>query len=579
MEKDFIPVFKPFLTEDEKIAANNVLDVGWLGMGKNVGEFEAAVSEYLNLKDHYTVAVSTGHAALHLALLLMNVGPGDEVITPSFNNTSDFQAIIATGAEPVFCDIEEDTLNIDHDCLLCDHDTIQDIANKHNLKILHDAAHSFGSQYKGKKVGTFSDITMFSFDPVKTITCIDGGALIVKTEEEVQKLHEMRLVGMSQAANVMYTNSRAWSYDIKALGFRYHMSNMHAAIGLSQLKKLDVIEKTRRDACRHYNKQLQSIDEVITPKTNFDNVIPFLYYIRVPKEDRDSLREFLFHHNIDNGIHWQPGHQFSLFQNSKKGNLTITEKISEEIISLPLHSNMKLSTIDRISTTIQNYFIGKKRGTGNFIFKNNSSDELELIGDFEGLYQNIEDPWEQSSQNSHLIPYYTYCRTRLIEVLKTLKNNHIIEIGAGLGDVTKLIKEQIAPDNLIGVDISKTAINKAIERYPSIKFIDGDIIKTSFGYQNQFDIVILNQMLWFVIYEFEEVLKNVSQLLKKDGYLVISMGFPKEQKFAKDLIDGHEGLVKYLKDINNNYTLTYEEKDFSNQYEYDNTIICLQKTN
>ena len=107
-----IPVFKPLIGEAEKDACNSVLDIGWLGMGRNVGEFEQQIKKYIEADDRYVVAVSTGHAALHLGLLLMGVGPGDEVITPSFNNAADFQAILATGAEPVFCDIEEDTLNI-----------------------------------------------------------------------------------------------------------------------------------------------------------------------------------------------------------------------------------------------------------------------------------------------------------------------------------------------------------------------------------------------------------------------------------------------------------------------------------
>jgi dTDP-4-amino-4,6-dideoxygalactose transaminase len=110
-----IPVFRPLLDECEILASKQVLEVGWLGMGRNVGQFEEAVTEYLGLSDRYCVAVSTGHAALHLGLLLMGIRPGDEVITPSFNNAADFQAILATGAQPVFCDVEEATLNIDLD--------------------------------------------------------------------------------------------------------------------------------------------------------------------------------------------------------------------------------------------------------------------------------------------------------------------------------------------------------------------------------------------------------------------------------------------------------------------------------
>jgi dTDP-4-amino-4,6-dideoxygalactose transaminase len=376
MKESTIPVFKPLIGKDEKEACLNVLDVGWLGMGKNVGEFEEAVKRHIEADDRYVVAVSTGHAAIHLGLLLMGIGPGDEVITPSFNNAADFQAILATGASPVLCDIEEHTLNIDiekaealitentkaiivmdYDCILCDHDKIIEIANKHNIRILHDAAHSFGSKYKGRKIGSFSDITMFSFDPVKTITCLDGGILVVKTKEEMHKLHEMRLVGMGQPAEVMYQNTRAWTYDMKHLGYRYHMSNMHAAIGLAQLSKIKEIEESRRESCRYYNTNLNSIDNIIIPKTDFNDITPFLYYIRVPSKIRDEFRKYLLENGIDTGIHWQLGHWFSLLKDAKRGDLSVTEQIGHEILSLPLHSCMATNDIEKIVKFITLFFM------------------------------------------------------------------------------------------------------------------------------------------------------------------------------------------------------------------------------
>jgi dTDP-4-amino-4,6-dideoxygalactose transaminase len=370
-----IPVFKPLLGDSEKNAACNVLDVGWLGMGKHVGDFESQVSNYLGLQNKYAVAVSTGHAALHLALILMGVGEGDEVITPSFNNVADFQAILACGAKPVFCDVLDETLCIDvekaeklitektkviivmdYDCHLCDHEKINEIASKYKLRVLHDAAHSFGSKYKGKKVGTFSDITMFSFDPVKTITCLDGGMLVVNSKEEVRLLHEMRLVGMTQPSSTMYQNQRAWTYDVEKLGFRYHMSNMHAAIGISQLGKIEVIERSRKKTCEIYSIELSKIEGVKVPLFDFTEVVPFLYYIRVDQGIRDALREYLFKHGIDNGIHWQPGHSFSLFKNCRSGDLSVTDRLSAEILSLPLHSLMNSEDQVAVINTIKDFF-------------------------------------------------------------------------------------------------------------------------------------------------------------------------------------------------------------------------------
>jgi dTDP-4-amino-4,6-dideoxygalactose transaminase len=369
-----IPVFKPLITEDEIQACRMVLDVGWLGMGKNVGIFEDDIKNYIDAQDRYVVAVSTGHAALHLGLILAGVGPGDEVITPSFNNIADFQAILATGASIVFCDIDDKSLCIDlnkaeslitpktkaiivmdYDCVLCDHDAINEIAVKHKVRIIHDAAHAFGSKYKGKKVGSFSDICMFSFDPVKTITCIDGGAIVVRTEKEVELLREMRLVGMGQPAAVMYQNQRAWTYDVNHLGFRYHMANLHAAIGSAQLAKIDRISESRRRVCQYYNEQLANIPEIRTPLTDFKEITPFLYYIRVPEDKRDPLRAHMLKQGVDTGIHWQPGHWFTLFKNCKSGDLSITDRVGKEILSLPLHSEMDEESIELIVKGIKSF--------------------------------------------------------------------------------------------------------------------------------------------------------------------------------------------------------------------------------
>jgi dTDP-4-amino-4,6-dideoxygalactose transaminase len=370
-----IPVFKPLIEEGEFTAARDALELGWLGMGSYVSDLEQEIRRYLGAEDRHVALVSTGHAALHLALMLIGAGPGDEIITPSFNNIADFQAILAVGAEPVFCDIDPETLCIDlnkaetlvtnrtkaiiamdYDCVLCDHDAVAAFAKKHHVRVIHDAAHAFGSKYKGKMIGSFSDIAMFSFDPVKTITCIDGGALVVKTEEEVTALQEMRLIGMGQPAKLMYQNQRAWTYDVKRLGFRYHMANLHAAVGLSQLRKIDRISRTRRDAARFYNAHLKGVEGVITPRTDFEDITPFLYYIRVPASDRDALRAHLKEKGIDTGIHWQPGHWFTLLKDFRKGDLSVTDRVGREILSLPLHSEMKQDDLQSVIEGVISFF-------------------------------------------------------------------------------------------------------------------------------------------------------------------------------------------------------------------------------
>ena len=370
-----IPVFRPLLEDEEMAAARQALELGWLGMGSYVGRFEDKLKEVVGAADRHVVAVSTGHAALHLALMGAGIGPGDEVITPSFNNVADFQAIVAVGASPVFCDIDPVSLCVDldraeelisprtralivmdYDCVLCDHDRVADLAARRGIRIVHDAAHSLGSRHRGRPVGSFSDIAMFSFDPVKTITCIDGGALVVRTAEEANALREMRLIGMGQPSSVMYQDQRAWTYDVARLGFRYHLANLHAAIGLAQLGKLDVIAGTRREACRTYNARLAGVPGITVPQTDFADVTPFLYYLRVEGDRRDAFRQHLADRGIDTGIHWQPGHWFKLFRDCRRGDLTVTERVGREIVSLPLHSKMAAATLDRVCEAVLAFF-------------------------------------------------------------------------------------------------------------------------------------------------------------------------------------------------------------------------------
>lgn len=372
-----IPVFKPLIGQEEINAVVKSLEVGWLGMGASVGQFEENLKSYVGCSDRHVVAVSTGHAALHLAMMLIGLKPGDEVITPSFNNIADFQAILAVGAQPVLCDIRDDTLCIDvvkaeqligpktraivvmdYDCCLADHDAVAALADKYGLRVIHDAAHALGSSYKGKTIGSFSDICMFSFDPVKTITCIDGGALIVRTSEEVEVLHQMRLIGMGQPASVMYGNQRAWTYDVNRLGFRYHMSNLHAAIGLTQLTRMTEITSRRRASCRLYSQMLKEVKQVRTPLSDFSDVTPFLYYIRVAADHRQPLRNFLQNQGIDTGIHWQPGHWFSLLKDARRGDMSVTEQVGKEVLSLPLSSQISDDEVALICGKIEDYFKG-----------------------------------------------------------------------------------------------------------------------------------------------------------------------------------------------------------------------------
>ena len=200
------------------------------------------------------------------------------------------------------------------------------------------------------------NICMFSFDPVKSLTAIDAGLLVVRTEDEKRIARELRLLGSDQPAEVMYKNARTWDYDAVRVGYRYHLSNIHAALGTTQVAKLDRIRAVRQRACRRYAENLKGLDAVTAPQGEFDDVCPFLYYVRVPGDQRDQLRDSLLDQGIQTGLHWRPAHLHSYFRQFRSGPLPVTELAGAELVSLPLHSDMCDTTVDRVCEAISAFF-------------------------------------------------------------------------------------------------------------------------------------------------------------------------------------------------------------------------------
>jgi len=370
-----VPIYKALIESQELEAAELVLRQGWLGMGVFVGEFEEAVEKVIGGGPRRAVAVSTGYAALHLGLLVAGVGPGDEVIVPSLTHIADVGAIRVVGAQPVICDIDDSTLCLDPERVaeligprtravlsmdygphLADHAAIARLADEHGLRVIHDAAHSFGSTRGDDMVGSFSDICMFSFDPVKALSCIDAGVVVVQTDEELQRLRSLRVLGASHPAELAYGHARAWRYDVMEDGFRYHLSNLHAAIGLAQLAKLDTIRWSRQAACRLYTARLGHLDGLAVPEGDVDGLNPFLYYVRVRDGRRQEFREHLAALGVETGIHWVPVHQLTLFAGCRRGPLDVVDRAGEEIVSLPLHSGMPEEVVERVCEAVLSFF-------------------------------------------------------------------------------------------------------------------------------------------------------------------------------------------------------------------------------
>jgi perosamine synthetase len=366
-----IPVSKPSIGKEELAAVKKVFDSGWLGMGSSVKEFEDEISKFLG--GSTVIAVNTGTTAIHLALDALGINEGDEVIVPSLTFVATIQAITATGATPVFCDIEPDTLNIDvkdvarkitartkvvipvhYRGLPCDMDGLTAVAKKNNVKIVEDAAHAFGSHYKGKPIGSFGDITCFSFDPIKVVTCGEGGAIAIRDSSLASLIQKKRILGIDKDTWSRYKHERSWFYDVLVPGYRYHMSNINAAIGLVQLKKFKKLNAKRIKIAKRYDRELGKIDGLELLKTDYKDIAFFMYIIKV-KNNRDGLMKHLKEKGIDSGIHYIPSHLFTLYKGFAT-KLPATEKVWEEILTLPLYPDLTAAEQTKVISSIKAFF-------------------------------------------------------------------------------------------------------------------------------------------------------------------------------------------------------------------------------
>jgi dTDP-4-amino-4,6-dideoxygalactose transaminase len=351
-----IRLSKSCLGTDEKKAAIRVLDNEFLGMGLEVRKFENELEAFFNRP---VVCVSTGTAALHLALQAIGVGNGDEVLVQSLTYVASFQAISATGAKPVACDIDSKTLCLNWrdaekritpqtKAIMPVHysggvGALHDIyafAEKHGLRVIEDAAHAFGSRYKDKRIGSFGDVACFSFDGIKNITSGEGGCIVTDDQVLLDKVRDARLLGVEKDTDSRFLGKRSWDFDVTAQGWRYHMSNIMAAIGLEQLKRFPELSAKRKSLARLFDTQLSNVSGIELFCHNYDNVTPHIYVIKLQSGlNREKIREKLEQYGIQTGIHYKPNHHLSLYQDASK-NLYETDKIYPRILSLPLHPDL-----------------------------------------------------------------------------------------------------------------------------------------------------------------------------------------------------------------------------------------------
>lgn len=358
-----IRLSKSVIGEAEKQAVMGVLDREYLGMGSEVQEFENMLSQFF---DRPTVCVNTGTAALHLALQALGLGHGDEVLVQSLTYVASFQAISATGAKPVPCDVDPDTITLDvkdaekrltnrTKVIMPVHysggmgalDEIYEFAEDNGLRVVEDACHAFGGYYKGKKVGSFGDIACFSFDGIKNITAGEGGAIVTDDKTVLQKVRDARLLGVEQDTEKRYKGERSWEFDVSQQGWRYHMSNIMAAIGIEQLKRLPEFASRRRLLVKQYRKNLESVEEIELLKYDSDSIVPHIFVIKLKYGDREKIRKKLLERSIQTGVHYQPNHVLGLYS-ANRDTLPVTEEIFPKLLSLPLHLDLTESDIDYI---------------------------------------------------------------------------------------------------------------------------------------------------------------------------------------------------------------------------------------
>jgi len=366
-----IPVQRPFLGREELEAVSNVFDTRWLGMGSVTKDFEDKLREFLGVR--HVVAVNSGTSALHIALDAVGVGEGDEVIVPSLTFVASSQVITACGARPVFCDVNIDTLNMDPSDaaaritsktraimpvhfggLACEMNEILAMASEHGLSVIEDAAHAFGSSYDGRKIGTLSDICCFSFDPIKNITCGEGGAVVTESEEIAERVLLKRILGIDQDTWSRYRGERSWVYDVVTQGYRYHMSNINAAIGLEQLKRFEEFKARKQEIVTRYDRAFENVSGLVRIKRNPADTFPFFYVIRVLDNRRDDLMKYLKEHDIGSGVHYIPNHLQSLYA-ELSAPLPICEQLYREMITLPLYFEMTDADVDKVTAEVESF--------------------------------------------------------------------------------------------------------------------------------------------------------------------------------------------------------------------------------
>ncbi|RJE47614.1 UDP-4-amino-4,6-dideoxy-N-acetyl-beta-L-altrosamine transaminase [Dehalobacter sp. MCB1] len=376
--EQFLPYALPLIEDDDIEAVVDSLKSNWISKGPKTGEFEKRFAEYIGVK--HAIALNSCTAGLHIALLAAGVGAGDEVITTAMTFAASANVIIHCGATPVLVDIDPRTMNIDPakieekitaktkaiipvhlTGLPCEMDQIMVIAKKYNLFVLEDAAHGTYTKYKDRMVGTIGDAAAFSFYATKNLATGEGGMVTTNDDALANKMRVLSLHGMSRNAWNRFSEKGSWYYEIEYPGYKYNMTDIQAAMGMTQLAKLESMQARREVIWQRYNAAFSKLPEIEVP-TDFTYArhARHLYMIRLNLDkltvDRAAFIELLKEENIGTSVHYIPLPYHPYYRDTfgyKPGDFPKTEALYERIISLPLYPRMSDTDVQDVIEAVQ----------------------------------------------------------------------------------------------------------------------------------------------------------------------------------------------------------------------------------
>ena len=381
----FVPLFRPSLGEEELDALRAVFASGWIGLGPRTQQFEEEIARYLGVR--YAVGLNSATAALHLALATLGVGEGDEVLLPSLTFVSTAHAVRYTGATPVFVDVDEKTLNLDAKDLdrkatprskavvavhyggdPCDMGAVLAVARRRGLLVVEDAAHAMGTQVdaRGRKAGSLGDAGCFSFHAVKNLATGDGGMLVTDREDVWRHARRLRWMGIDKdtwdrtedAEEKARTGVRRyagyhWYYEVAELGFKCHMNDITAAIGLVQLAKLDAANERRRVIRSRYDRAFAGLPDVQTPAPQPFPSATHNYVVRLDR--RDDLNVYLRDRRIASGVHYLPVHLQPYYRDRYAAHVPVTEEVWKRLLTLPMYPDLSDEDLQRVIDAVREF--------------------------------------------------------------------------------------------------------------------------------------------------------------------------------------------------------------------------------